>query len=564
MPTPQQIADALGEPGWTASPPSEERVWRAAQSQWEQSGMHPTGYYTVTLTKPGMAPKTMTIESDTSDPGGWRLSKPPADQSQPAQVTQPGQTLQSIDIGGTRYTFDPKTGGYTPGPGAPNPDEAISTAVKRQTDEATRNARQRNEAATGYYVDDAQRAQIENQGRQAGLDRARIDATLLEISNQNKNRDAQTERENRLAGSTIGVNTARTGQIGAETAATQAQTDYLKQKAPAEIEQMVTVGLLNRAQADKILSEIVRADRPTPGTPDVSAPYTVTVDPKTGQQSFAPNKNYLPKDTGAQISGLQQQASQKRDELNTLVQQGQMSGEQAAERFNQWWDSTVEPRRMEIQATQQQQQFNNQLLANAEERQRMTTAQQAQTNARLMYDSTKGRVVGAGVPNAFKSILDAYGNRTAAKVNANDLFWEAPDPEQRIAAVGQQALEQLGGARITPPAPIDLASALDRTKYNSAWGGSAAPGASNFWEQLKAQTARVNPNPTATTMTTAQVFGGGAPAPTPPLQPTPPAQPLAPAGVAGTVGPNDVRNLGAAGANYDYYDPFLGQFNYPG
>jgi len=486
MPTIEQIAAQHNRAGWTVSQPVQESVWRVAGNIGETSGMQPTGAFTVTLTKPGFQPQTMTVVPDKDDEGGWRIAKPPEEAK--IEATNTNRTSNVTGPDGTIYTVNTNPDGTQTATAAiagkpSNPDADQSIAIKAQEDTALRNARERNLREHGFYVDDKTYSDITLAGQKNQIDQNQINAQLKIASDKNVLDNLALQNTINKTKSDIDLQGAQVGRIGAQNALDQAQIDALRAKTPAEIGEMEARGDLTRAQAAQFRATTANLDRPQQIASDTTAQFRDTFDPKTGKYGSQVNPNYAPKETGAQIAALQQAALAKQTELNQLVQQGQMQGAQAADQFNKWWDSTVEPRRQSIDQGQRQQLFENQIKAGEQQRQNMTTAQNAGSLAVQAYNASSKNMVGPGYEAAMQQILNGYRDKKMPSIDAKGLVWEGPSLQEISEKAVQQSLAGIspgaaaatgnpGGGGLQIPAGIDLATALDRTKYG--FGGTGA------------------------------------------------------------------------------------------
>ena len=129
---------------------------------------------------------------------------------------------------------------------------------------------------------------------------------------------------------------------------------------------------------------------PMPGASEPTSIATSTDQPNIvqrnpdGSVASIPNPNYMAVDPAQRSAQLAQMASSKITELQGKIGTGGYTQDQAQQDYDQWWDSTIEPAKAEIQQAQQQKQIDTQLKLSAEQR------AQARARARRLQHRTAG------------------------------------------------------------------------------------------------------------------------------------------------------------------------------
>jgi hypothetical protein len=348
-----------------------------------------------------------------------------------------------------------------PQAGISDPNEARSKAIKAQTDEADRDARIRNERATGLYVDDKELANVQHLERSDANAANTLKETIRNNTARIKAEDDKLHLDNQkflqveLPKSTADIARigAETGKIGAETDLTKAQIVALGIKTESDTARALAAGLLDKAQADKINFEL---KKPADVTGGAEQQYLLRRTPE-GQLIQELNPNYQgPKapttrgELAQRVSTLQTQAQQMRDRI---AADKSIPPDQQAARFNQWYDQNVAP---QAGALEQQQQA----IARDE-------AQKAMTAAATAISTTAPYRVGPNFASSFEQGLNRLANVHGGGKTPLDFTgsvgWKGPSIDQSV----QQTLA---------PAPgMDFQSLLNRDQW--APGGGPVPAA---------------------------------------------------------------------------------------
>jgi hypothetical protein len=235
---------------------------------------------------------------------------------------------------------------------------------------------------------------------------------------------------------------------------------------------------------------------PMPGASEPTSIATSTDQPKIAQRmpdgsvQWVENQNYTAIDPAQRSAQLAQMASSKITELQAKIGTGGYTQDQAQRDYDQWWDSTMEPAKAEIQQAQQQKQIDTQLKLSAEQRAQdeqqranYATAQAAGSNAVEAYKAQLPNMVGPGFGKAFGQLADAWTTgKPATGIDwSSALTYQMPDLTQLSQQVTNQALahlsptaaagmSQAAGVQAQPGLPTqapnyDYTQALQRNRY---------------------------------------------------------------------------------------------------
>lgn len=274
--------------------------------------------------------------------------------------------------------------------------------------------------------------------------------------------------------------------------------------------------------------------------PGIQQPQTVT---GAGTEEFLPqrrdpytqqllplerNPNWSPAGAGDRVRQLQDQARAKQQDLHAQVVAGALTEDAANKQFNDWWDTSIEPAKQEIQFAQQTKQ---QELARAN----LATAQ---TAANAITTATSGEHrVGPGFGAALANIQNSFASGKfptpmSAQDLQNALVTPAPDYNKIYEQATAQALAHISptAAQIATGQPIptggltqnmDLTASLTPNRY--AFGAQAMPQQGGP-PPMQAMPQQGGPPPQL------QNMAGGAPPPpvTAPVAPPASAFPTAP------------------------------------
>jgi len=324
-----------------------------------------TGEYQITVQTPDGRTLPMTVTKST-DPGGnpsW-IAEPPKDTTSATKATGPTDYVVKSGDGSAWYPDDINNpaGGYhkiVPA-GVPNADDEIKKAVDRQVAEGDRNARARNEAATGIYGTDAEVAKIQNDAATQKLNKAELDEKIRQFNQQHKYDDQNQKIIDDKAASdlqTASVGRAATQATTAGTVATTAATLGAEQRAgqkfPGELAQQGAT-----LEATNIANQAAKA-------PTVQAPQTglsiYQRNPLTGVvTNTGMNPEYMPKtqaEVQARIGQILNLQRQKQDEVQGKIGRtidGKLyTADDASSEFNAWKAQNVDPQAGMLQAAQQ-------------------------------------------------------------------------------------------------------------------------------------------------------------------------------------------------------------------
>jgi len=324
-----------------------------------------TGEYQITVQTPDGRTLPMTVTKST-DPGGnpsW-IAEPPKDTTSATKATGPTDYVVKSGDGSAWYPDDINNpaGGYhkiVPA-GVPNADDEIKKAVDRQVAEGDRNARARNEAATGIYGTDAEVAKIQNDAATQKLNKAELDEKIRQFNQQHKYDDQNQKIIDDKAASDLqtasvgrAATQATTEGTRATTAATTQATEIAAKKLPGELAQQGAT-----LEATNIANQAAKA-------PTVQAPQTglsiYQRNPLTGVvTNTGMNPEYMPKtqaEVQARIGQILNLQRQKQDEVQGKIGRtidGKLyTADDASSEFNAWKAQNVDPQAGMLQAAQQ-------------------------------------------------------------------------------------------------------------------------------------------------------------------------------------------------------------------
>lgn len=331
---------------------------------------------------------------------------------------------------------------------ASNPDEDISTAIKRQGDEALRNERQNNDALGKGYMTDQERIAIEQRGQQLGQGQAQIDLDKKKFEEQTRQFDQQQKLKTAESGANVEQTQAQTGQIKT---ATQIASDAA---APNIAQTQAQTGA-QQATTARTQLETKQLGAPTVQTGiGTDQPYVYQRDPTSGALTSTPNAGYVPKtpaEVAAQASRLQQLAQAKSNEIAAKVANQTYTKDQAAQEWSQWWGQNIESQKPMLQAAQQQAALDQSRQQQEQSRANLATAQTAASNVQQAYATQQQNWVGPGFGKALGQITDAYASGKApGPIDvASAVMYKAPDLNAMMQQATAQAL-----AHISPTAAM--------------------------------------------------------------------------------------------------------------
>lgn len=381
----------------------------------------------------------------------------------------------------------------------PNPDALVGKAVDRYEKENAIKNRQANEASTGYYMTDVERAAREQQLRQAGLDQQRINLELQKFGQDQKHQDAtdaasiaktkQDIAQSQAQVGLIGAQTTKTGaetqltgaqtqKTGAETGYVGAQTAALQAKTPAEVAEANARAALATQQA----ADLVRkGQQPTVVQPGEGSTIT-TVTPE-GKIVETPRQGYVPKtlaEVQARVGQMQQAAAAKTAELQAKIG-ADYSADQADKDFKTWYGQNIAPQQQALQSAQEEVMYTR---AQEEAKQRVTAYNAAANMGTLQvnaYNAQAPRRLGEGAQGMINQSLNAINKAGGLpNVDYSSLVTRQPDLQMQSEQAVNRTLAALSpaaarAAGAPPPnfAGANIPGALDATQ----WMPSATPGA---------------------------------------------------------------------------------------
>jgi len=463
----------------------------------------------------------------------WTVSKAPPELPKVPAGTQPKTPNEETTvIGGVLYGPDPNN------PNGPFIARAIdqNAQAKAQADAAQSLAQAGLNTAQAQALMAKTPAEIAAQLATTNLTAAQQQQVLNNIKIAN----AKLETD-------IAATTAQANQANAQATQLGAATDIAKQKAPGEMRltDAQTVEALKRAgvsdaSIQQTLQQIHQGQAPTTEQPQQGL-YIYQRDPNTGQMSPQINENFIPKtqaDVAARVGQLQQEATAKRDQLQSQISPT-YTAQQAAADFDKWWTSTVEPQKTTLAAAQTQVGQEQQRLQEEQARANYATAQTAGQTAVDAQKAMLPYAVGPGFGGAVNQLLGQWKNpsNNQPDIDYSKAFtFKAPDFNQ----ISQQATAQ-ALAHISPTAAgiagtgqpqlpqqaqgMDIGQMLQASAYRPM-GGMPPPGPPQ---------QPMQPQPQMQQPGTYGAFSGSMPALVNPYQ----AQ-LAGAGVPGAAWPNYV------------------------
>ena len=369
-----------------------------------------------------------------------------------------------------------------------------------------------------------QNAQAQLNQQQIDVLKAKTQPEIDELVKRGNLSQAQADQITALLPGAVTQQTATTAKINAETGLTDAQTQAVIGKTPAEIDELVARKVLTLAQADQIkqnmqlagatqASEInlrsaqaelakaqaAKAAQPTQMQAPNDQMWIVYTDASGNQQSKL-NPNYQPKDPAYAVMQLQAQQKAYADQLQQQVNDGKIDANQAAQQWDQWNQMNVEPLKQGIQQAQQQLAFTNQVSAASSAANTTNAAANAQ-NAATQNLTAQGNVqkaasdigtaavnaanalptgmvrVGPGFGQEMNKISSAMANPNAPAANVdwgNALVWQPPDTQaiyknavaDALKHISPMAAQITNAPQPTPPGQMDLNALLNRS-WNS-------------------------------------------------------------------------------------------------
>ena len=486
----QQILAQLGLTGWSMSPAALPDV--ELTQDLGKPKLASKGSYTVTIVdprNPTAGGQKITIRpDDTSNPGTttW-LAESPA-----PKTTAPNKDLAiTIKGKGTYYPDDINNPGGTyhqilP-PDVPNADDEMTKALDREQQEQLRLQRQNNEKYGFGYVDDDTLHKRTIEARTLNLRADEIRARYAENDEKARESDKVQERENNLARSRIGVETAQGGLYGAQAGLAGANTSEVQQRVEQSAQQFPTVQAQGRATLAGTEANTRSVEQATQiaGAPKVEQPqqgmYQWQLDPKTGQVRQAGiNPEYVPKtaaEVAARVGQISSIAQAKGAEIQRRVDSKEITPEQGHSEYQTWWQQTIAPQEGIIQAAQQKAQFDQAKDYAEMQRSAYQTALGAGTLDVNAFTAGQAGRVGPNWQQASEAA--SRGDWKGAAIPGATEYTATPPQETAHAAV-MEALKHISptAAQATGmPVPnyqgIDIKSAFDPTRYMP--GGAPPP-----------------------------------------------------------------------------------------
>jgi hypothetical protein len=249
-----------------------------------------------------------------------------------------------------------------------------------------------------------------------------------------------------------------------------------------------TVGEVYR-NGQWIVDPSVPPTRFTPQDPTViSAPSTQAniATMQNGQISTQTNPNFMPTTTAEvaqRVTQLQSAAQQQRDALADKQRSGAITADQAAQQFDSWWSSNVEPQKAVLDAAQRTAQTTEQQKAEEANRANYATAMGAGQNAVQAQQALMPYMVGPGFGAALNNIQSAYASGKApGNIDLGSaVTFQLPDMQalatqatnQALAHISPTAAQNMGqatGQQANPqmaqmPQGMDINQQLNRTNY---------------------------------------------------------------------------------------------------
>jgi hypothetical protein len=277
----------------------------------------------------------------------------------------------------------------------------------------------------------------------------------------------------------------------AKTAADKAAQDLAANPTNTALQQAATAADTAYKQA-LAQSTAAKAGEPTVWQTGTTAPTTTYYDPTTGKVVDRANSSYVPTDPGRMQVQLQQQAAAQQQALQQQVVSGQLTADQAATQFDQWWQTNAEPIKGSIAQAQaaaqsaialQQAQTNqaNTAAAIAPATLAQTASNQAQSNliSMLPYVVGKGAATTPGITqgaNGFPKmdIGQIMQNATYSLPNLQEVGRQGAAAALANISPTAQMHMQMPGAPAAPPMP-GLANGLPDMLNRGAYAFGAPP-----------------------------------------------------------------------------------------
>jgi hypothetical protein len=277
----------------------------------------------------------------------------------------------------------------------------------------------------------------------------------------------------------------------AKTAADKAAQDLAANPTNIQLQQAKTAADTAYQQA-LTQSTLAKSGEPTVWQTGTTAPTTTYYDPTTGKVVDRANSSYVPTDPGRMQVQLQQQAAAQQQALQQQVVSGQLTADQAATQFDQWWQTNAEPIKGSIAQAQaaaqsaialQQAQTNqaNTAAAIAPATLAQTASNQAQSNliSMLPYVVGKGTATTPGITqgaNGFPKmdIGQIMQNATYSLPNLQEVGRQGAAAALANISPTAQMHMQMPGAPAAPPMP-GLANGLPDMLNRGAYAFGAPP-----------------------------------------------------------------------------------------
>lgn len=361
----------------------------------------------------------------------------------------------------------------------PNADHTISAAIDRQVKEADRNARIRNEQATGLYVDDKTLADIRSKEATDKLGAETLKQRAKEFAATQKAADARDSVNKSKIEQDILQSRATVGQIEAQTGQVKQATEIAGQKVGPEIGEIEA----RTAQArEAIETSKQKRNQPQILTQGVEGPSIYKQGPG-GEVTEEMRKGYTPKtltDIAARVGQLDAAMQAKAQELNSKIS-STYTAEQADADYQKWMDQTIGPEQRIIDAARDEAMFARSKEQAAQMASSYNAATQAGSRAIEAYQAQAPRRVGDRAAEVMNQVSRTGSLKGVDWTNA--AFYEAPDLNKLQENAVSETLKQLypqglpwaQGAQAAAASGATPAQALDMTKWRpSALGGPAA------------------------------------------------------------------------------------------
>ena len=215
----------------------------------------------------------------------------------------------------------------------------------------------------------------------------------------------------------------------------------------------------------------------------------------TGKLVGTPNDNYQPEALGERVQYMQERAAAKYQELKAAADAKTITPEQAATQWDAWWNSNVEPYKVQLKQEQDRKYAEDQIKAQElqlkgvkQQTDNLTAAQAGAQNRVQNYISTLPYRVGPSFgKDVIENISNAYATGKAPGVISGDAFtFDAPNLDQMytnaVAAglkdISPVAAQIAGGQDVKLAQPIDLDSRLSKLSFQpGGFRPSATPAA---------------------------------------------------------------------------------------